>query len=354
MVRVGAFGLADGLRSRIAAVWLCVALGAAGLAAVAQDAQDDKVPTLHAYTNLVQVPVLVLDGDRKPMAPIAERRFFVSLDGGPKFRVTHARLEGEDPITLAIVLDVRQPSPRLMAKFDDALAALAPLSLNPKDHVSIYSLDCSLTRIALDAPADAETLKRGVDLALQIWKMSGQDRRKGKCRNAFNLWDTLASVAQALGRQQGRRVILVVTDGVDRGSRTTWNELREYAQQRGVAIFGLVQPSDVFPGPEKDFNGLCELSGGMVMTATEKNLPDQLKRFTSMVRGRYIVEFPRPMTTIGGTHDMYITIEKAEAFVRPAGISIPVDDPAILNDPTTVPSDPSRAPQLGKRKVITH
>ena len=67
MVRVGAFGLADGLRSRIAAVWLCVALGAAGLAAVAQDAQDDKVPTLHAYTNLVQVPVLVLDGDRKPI-----------------------------------------------------------------------------------------------------------------------------------------------------------------------------------------------------------------------------------------------------------------------------------------------
>src|ERR1035441_9798993 len=119
------FGLAAGVVMRRAVVWVCVA----GWCAAALPAQDDGVPTLHVYPNLVQVPALVLDDDLKPIVPIAEKRFFIRVDGGPKFRVTHARLEGDDPISLAIVLDFSQPFPRLMAKMDDAIAGLAPLSL---------------------------------------------------------------------------------------------------------------------------------------------------------------------------------------------------------------------------------
>lgn len=350
MVRVGVFGVAGGSRYRTASLSFCVVVGLA-LGTAAGTAQDDKITTLHVYSNLVQIPTLVLTPDRKPMAPIAERRFFVSLDGGPRFRVTHARLEGDDPISLAIVLDVRQPDPRLMAKFDDALSALAPVSLNPRDHVSIYSIGCQLVRSSLDTPPNAETLKRGVEAALQSWRLRGQEKRKGDCGKPFDLWDALATAAQALQAQPGRRVILAVTDGVDRGSHATWSGLRMYAQERGVAIFGLVQPVDVFAGPENYFSLVCELTGGMALAATEKSLPGQLERFTGLLRGRYIVEFPRPVSTTGGYHDVYITLDKADAFIRPAGVSFPLDDPAVLNDPTTVQSDPSHAPQMGKRKV---
>jgi hypothetical protein len=90
----------------------------------------------------------------------------------------------------------------------------------------------------------------------------------------------------------------------------------------------------------------------MVLTADQKGLAERLKGFIRLVRGRYIVEFPHPLDTAGGMHGMEITIEKTEAFIRPAGISIPLDDPAILNDPNTVPQNPGDAPQLGKRKVL--
>jgi hypothetical protein len=46
-------------------------------------------------------------------------------------------------------------------------------------------------------------------------------------------------------------------------------------------------------------------------------------------------------------------VNKTDAFIRPAGISVPVVDPAVLADPTTVPSDPSSTPELGKRRVLT-
>lgn len=339
---------------RRATVWVCVA----GWSAVPLLAQDNGTPTLHVYTNLLQIPTLVIRQGQDPVIGIPESRFFVSLDGGPRFRVTHVRPEGDDPLSLAIVLDVSQPFPNLMRGMDDALAGLVPASLQRQDHVSIYSMDCHLIRSVDAAPADAMVLKRGVDLALEQWKLRGRRRWSSGCTKSVNLWDALEIVTDALNRRPGRRVILVVTDGVDRSSQTTWNELRKYAQSRGVAIFGLVQTGDTDFGliarnREDLFTMVCNMTGGMVMTATEKSLADQLKQFTALLRERYIVEFPHPVDTKGGYHDMAITIDKSDALVFSTGIGVPVDDPAILKDPTTVPMDPASAPQMGKRRSLT-
>jgi len=367
MMRGRGFGLAGGMAARVAALWLSAVVLATVFAAplgaqeteaqVRQDGQHEKIPTLHAYSNLVQIPTLVLDENREPMAPVAERRFFVSLDGGPRFRVTHARLEGDDPISLAIVMDVSQPFPTLMKKMDEAVGGLAPLSLKAADHVSVYSIDCALIRSANDVPADSARLERSVDAALQPWRTRGRLRWGKACKRPSNLWDSLAVVTEALAEHPGRRVILVVTDGVDRGSRTSPVALRKVATSNGVAIFGLAEFSALTagfrpPGAEGTFNTLCELSGGMVLTTEGKEVARQLQWFIKMLRGRYIVEFPHPLDSAGGEHGMDITIEKADAFIRPAGISIPADDPAILNDPNTVPQNPEDAPQLGKQKVL--
>jgi hypothetical protein len=357
MARANGFGLAAGSMWRRAALWACV-VGLAVWGAAALPAQDDGTPTLHVYPNLLQIPTLVVDHGHEPVPGIPESRFFVSLDGGPKFRVTHARPEGDDPISLAIVLDLSQPFPALVAKMDDVIAGLAPLSLHPQDRVSIYSMDCNLIRSVNDVPADAATLRRGVDIVLKPWRTSGRERWRSVCKSPTNLWDSLRIVTQALFEHPGRRVMLVVTDGVDRGSKTGWNELRQYAQSRAVAIFGLVQTGDSNRGlmvrnPEDTFNMVCDMTGGMVMTAEQKSIAEQMQQFMELLRGRYIVEFPHPVDTKGGYHDMYITIEKSDAYVLPTGIGVPADNPAVLQDPRTVPLDPSGAPQLGKRKVLS-
>jgi hypothetical protein len=73
----------------------------------------------------------------------------------------------------------------------------------------------------------------------------------------------------------------------------------------------------------------------------------------TMVRGRYIVEFPHPVSTTPSYRVMDITIAKSLAFIRPAGAAVSVDDPKILNDPMTVRPDASYSPQVGNRKVMT-
>lgn len=348
MARVRGFGLADRSVVRRTTLRVCV-VALAGWGAVASIAQDEA-PTLHVYTDLIQVPVLVLGQNRKPTSPIEEGRFFVSLDRGPRFRVTHARLEGDDPISLAILLDLDQPDPRLIGKIDNAIAGLAPEYLRPKDHVWVYAADCGLIRSTDDGATDSATLKQQVDVALKAWKDRAWTRAKD-CKTPSHLADSLIAVTRALAMQPGRRVLLVETDGVDRGSKYPMNGAGELAQQSGVAIFGLIRPEDRWITTGVALTLLCEQTGGMVMVATEKSLVEQLEQFTGLVRGRYILEFPRPVNTKPGYYGMQITIRNSNAFIRPSGIGVPVYDPAILKNPTTVPLDPSSSPRLGKSRL---
>jgi hypothetical protein len=125
-----------------------------------------------------------------------------------------------------------------------------------------------------------------------------------------------------------------------------------------VAVFGL----DYVPQFARDttqmiqqrssedaFLSLCELSGGTILSTNTRSIDKALKRFVEMLRERYVVEFPRPSNATAGAHVKEVKIAGSNAFIRPAGTSVPIADPALLSDPTTVPSDPTRAPEAGTR-----
>jgi hypothetical protein len=351
------------MRSLLLKAWLFALSSITGLAAQQQPtSQDEPIRTLHVYTDLVQVPTLVLGRNHESISPpIAEQRFSVSIDFGPWFRVTHTRMEGTDPISLSILLDTGGSAADLLPKIDNAIAALAPSSLTSRDRVSIYVLDCALTRSLNDIPAGSALLKLGTDSALEPWTIHKRDRHP--CKQSVHLWDALGYVATELSKLPGRRVMLVVSDGHDGGSVRTWNEVRGYTQAAGVAVFGMMNTA-ITPGwsnilwahhnDANAFQTICELSGGMLMLTTPDSIGNTLAQSIALLRGRYIVEFPRPRNSTKGEHDMRIKIAKAgNDFIRPSGISVPMPDPALLADPTTVPSDPSHAPEQGQRHVMT-
>ena len=363
------------------ALWLAAEWSGATLAAQDQGI-DQGIPTLHVYTNLVQIPTLVLTANRDPVTkPIDPSRFSVSIDSGPWFRATHVRQEGEDPISLSILLDLNGETAQLVPKIGVALANLAPLSLHAQDRVSIYALSCGLFMSLNDAPADIETLKKGVDAAVQPWMQRKGDKHAKNCEQEVSLWDGLAEVAARMTDSPGRRVILAVSDGQDKGSKHPWNEVTDFAQANGIAVFGIshdaepamgtpmvpsrrgggvyiqggsLQAGSTASAGDAHFISMCEMSGGIVTrTDDRRSLQEILRGFVQMVRQRYIVEFPRPSNSTPGQHGMEIKIAKGSYMIRAAGVSMPVPDAALMTDPTTVPSDPSRTPEQGPRKPTT-
>jgi hypothetical protein len=186
-------------------------------------------------------------------------------------------------------------------------------------------------------------------------------RNEKRCERPY-LWDSLAYVTTELGGQAGRRVILTISDGNDHGSRNAWTDLRVYAQTKGVAIFGVTWIADFRErgfwatrrDPGSNLISVCEMTGGVLQTTTEGSLEETLQRFVTMVRERYIVEFPRPYNSTAGSHELVVKIDKANHdVVRSAGVSMPIPDATELTGPNTVPVDPSLTPQQGSRHVLT-
>jgi hypothetical protein len=336
-------------------------------------AQDANLPmhTLHVYMDLIQVPALVLDSERGRMKPIPPAEFRVSLDSGPVFRPRRVRQEGDDPITLGILLDPNS-EPTLMPHLDEAVAALAPQSLTVHDHVTIFAMDCGLLRSLDDVPAGAAVLKAGMEGVLKRWREERKVKHAAPCPQRVQLWDAMAFALKKLGESPGRRVLLAVTTGSDGGSRTAWPDLLKFSQLKGVAIFGYALGSArsasfavmrsrssagtmMDTGSREDpFDAICESSGGMIMPADPDFAGKQLVRFTQMVRERYILEFTRPRNDTPGEHNIAISIPRVapRAYIRSAGVTILVPEGELADDPDTIPRDATDAPEMGKRKAL--
>ena len=337
-------------------------------------AQDATPYTLHVYTNLIQLPTLVLSEDRKLLPPIQRERFAISLDQGPTFHPTQMRIEGDDPISLAVLLDVSGGHDDIVTAFTKSFPKLAPQFLHPKDHVSIYAIDCALVRSTTDIPADSDTLKAGIAAVLASPDLHGTQQR-GACANSVHLWDAIAKLAGTLGQFPGRRVLLVVSNGRDGKSNVTFSEANTRAIRNSVAIFGirdwveyvharqlaaqpfnraqLLTPAGGSVNQEDLFDLLCVGNGGITFNLSQREVAKSLQTFIAMVRGRYILEYPRPDVTVGTLHYVTITVPGTHDFVQSTGIVYPSADPALLADPSTVHTSPSPA-TFGPRRPIDH
>lgn len=328
-----------------------------GLAQDQPQAQE-PVHTLRVFANLIQIATLVLDSRGQPVEEATHPKFVVRIDNGKPFAPAHVRLEGEDPLSLTVLLDASGLDSDLLHEMPFSLPSLLPSGLQPRDHVSLYALDCKLVRTLDDVPADKSTLKAGIEQALRAPGLHG-GKSTGACAKTLPLLDTLALLTQQLGRLPGRRVILLVSHGFDRGSTHGWPFLGEFAKQNGVSLFGIstLTPHAVSrvsvglnPAPEYDvmFEAVCRTTGGLVVSATERTLAGRLADFSRMLRGRYIVQFPRPDNMSAGNHLLTIEVAGHHYLIVTAGALVPVEDPHLKDDPTVVhglgtPVDPGAA-----------
>ena len=307
--------------------------------------------TLRVFTNTVQIPTLVLDESGLPVQEKTHPKFSVSLDGSQPVTVGHVRLEGEDPISLALLLDESGSQSELLRELKWSFPQLAGRGLREHDHVSIYALDCTLVKTLDDAPANKEALKAGFESALKSTEVHG-GKARGTCADKLSLRDGLMAVATALKQLPGRRIIMAFSDGADTGSKLDWAAAANGMQHFGTTVFGVALAGGATgngsgrglpsAGPGRSgpydpaLNALCEMSGGLMLTANDRTLSAQLQRLTELVRARYIIEFKRSDELTAGRHPMAISVVGKNYFIRSAGASMPIADPKLKDDPSVV------------------
>lgn len=354
--------------------WGLAAVAALGMAAACGAQEGRVVPstpgkpyTLHVYENRVQVPTLVLDRLHAMEAGLSAADFMVSLDAGPRFHPLQVRVEGDDPLTIAVLIDASSAvGPEMLANFRLGLASLADGLLTGRDHVSVYAMDCALVRSTkVDVPASKEALDRAVGDVLESTTLHGEFKLGMGCDGSRRLRDGMVMVARQMGSLPGRRVMLVVSDGEDRSSVNGWEGVREYLNSLDVTVFGIRSDAQLLPtqklvksGPnsvvlvaEDPFGSVCGGTGGLALDANANTVGSQVERAFRLVRGRYILEFQRPVNAVAGIHTIDVTVPDQTAIVRPGGVLVKLEDPGLAKDPSVVQSDQSRAPQFGTRKA---
>ena len=168
------------------------------------------------------------------------------------------------------------------------------------------------------------TLQRGKDKALVISFDSGVDLlqdftddpekladkiRKIRAGGGTSLYDAIyLAINQKLAGQNGRHIVIVITDGDDNSSRVSLTETLEAAQKNDVSIYAISTNSTAFFGSKEQERGdktlrkLAEETGGKAFFPLKvQDLASSFLDIHEELRSQYQIAYRSTNTKMDGT-----------------------------------------------------
>jgi Ca-activated chloride channel homolog len=180
----------------------------------------DENGTIKMDTSLVTIPVSVIDRDGKFVPSLKKRDFRLYEDGVEQDIESFNSVD--TPFHVALVLDTSNST---MFKFDDIQdAAFAFIKqLRRDDQVMVVSFD-SKVRFHCDFTNDYDELRR----AIEETRIGGSTK----------LYEAVDKVVDRLETIQGRKAIVLFTDGVDTASRRAdYRTTVEKVEESGAIVY---------------------------------------------------------------------------------------------------------------------
>lgn len=308
--------------------------------APAEPSPSEGAPyTLHLYARLVELPTIILPPKSRSTSLIDPQQINISLDSGHPFHPSSIRIEGNDPLSLAILLDAsasNQDPSSLLPAFSKDFSPWIAGSFQPHDHLSIYSLNCDLFRAAENQPPVPTVLQAELDRAIP--PLTPREKKlRSSCPRPVGLRDSIYFIMRQLSESPGRHVLLVLTNGSDERGTIPWSDLIAAATLHSVTLFVITSPSPALYQFGSNLNTLAQHSGGFFFSVTPGVLPSAMAYDVKLLRARYILQFRMPEHMTGGVHHVDVTLSKTEAIIRPSGITVPLPDKSLDHPSTDLP-----------------
>ncbi len=232
---------------------------------------------------------------------------------------------------------------------------MAAASLHPQDHVSVYAVDCNLVRSAQRVIPEPDVLSAAVQAAVSSPALK-EGYAGDACSTPAPMWASIVRIVEDMSDSPNRRALLIVSSG-SLPDKLSWGDVHHIAAAEGVAVFGMNDGpglSDLWRTDKLDpFRMLCESTGGIIMYAQTRSLEKQLEQWVTLLRNRYVVEFPDPQRLGTGTHSIQVSIKRDDmAFVTLAGVSVSLPDPRLTSDPHYLPSQQGEDIPVGTRRPL--
>jgi Ca-activated chloride channel family protein len=282
-----------------AAAACSVALLAASLTAFAQQ------PTFRAGTQVVSLFATVTDGQNRLVPELTQDDFQVFDNDKPQ-PLTLFQNETQ-PITVVVLLDTSGSMTGSIALLKQAAEQfLTRLLPDDKGAVGAFNDKIELSsRFTNDRDALITEVK---------------DLDYG---NGTRLWDAVAEGLNMLRGIDGRRVILVFTDGDDTSSHIGRNAIVDRARAEEVMIYSIGLQSEYFDGARmvrsKPDSGLKRLSdetgGGYFELKQTSDLGPTFTRVAQELHSQYVLGFEPPQLD-GKVHRLAVRMKQAGMTAR--------------------------------------
>jgi Ca-activated chloride channel family protein len=276
-------------------------LAAATLTAVAQQ----EPPTFKATTQIVSVPATVLDGQGR-LVPNLDQDQFTILDNGKPQDITFFQNETQ-PFTVVVMLDY---SASMTSSLDLLRAASEQFLLRmlPQDKGQVGAFS---DRIEFSG----EFTNDRDDLISAL-----RDLQYG---NPTRLWDAVDQSIDMLKPVEGRKVVLVFTDGDDTYSKTGFGSVLDHAKQNEVMVYAIGLQSQYFNGqrmvrsqPDRSLRKIAEETGGGYFELKKTDeLSPTFTRVAQELHSLYTIGFS-PAALDGKEHKLELRMKQAGQVAR--------------------------------------
>ena len=213
---------------------------------------SSDAPVAETIVNLVEVYVVVNDEEGKPITTLTREDFVLLGDRSP-IPIERFAVAEDVPLVLGLAVDSSQSMWALMPDVRKAAARFLGNTLTKLDQAFLIDFD-TRPRLISDTTADVRELIG----SLKDMRADGQTA----------LYDAMEFSLVHLARDQGRRALVVLTDGDDYGSQAGYRRTFRTAGNTGVPIYviNMIQGEDPWGrGPRKlDMEAIAKASGGRV------------------------------------------------------------------------------------------
>ncbi|HTP87301.1 MAG TPA: VWA domain-containing protein [Candidatus Acidoferrales bacterium] len=260
---------------------------------------QDQLPTLKVDVDVVSILASVRDKKNTLIPNLGKDDFTVLEDGKPQ-TIKYFTKETDLPLTIGLLIDVSRSQENLIEIERRAAAQFFSQVLRKKDIAFLISFgeECELLQ---DYTGSVRLLTDGMNQLRVSGGVGGL--HPGPVPTVSQprgtvLFDAIYLAAtEKLKGEVGRKVIVVITDGVDQGSRLNRNQAIEAAQKADAVIYSIDYEDPRYhgmfgPSGEGDLKKMSDETGGHVYRVDRKNTLEQVfKELQDEMRSQYSIGY---------------------------------------------------------------
>ena len=272
-------------------------------------------PLFRSGTELVDLYVTVTDEDGRLVPDLAQEAFSILDDDEPQEIVL---FDNEvRPITVVVMLDSSISTTNVMHLIMGGAEQFL-IRMLPDDQARVGAFNDKIEVFPGEFVSDRDTLISALD-----------DLDFG---NETRLFDAIGAGLDALQGVEGRKVVLVLTDGQDSASQRSWRDVLRQAISEEVMIYSIGLEVEYFDGarnrrtsPDSSLRRLAEETGGGYFELQETDeLGSTFTRVSQELHSQYVLGFA-PSVRDGQTHsldvrvaDRAMTARARQSYVAPS------------------------------------